>query len=179
MVRSILASMCIVALSGCVAIPIGTSERVAETTGLTSELRDAQGGRKATATLSQQGDAVRVAIAAEGMARGVYAAHVHTTGRCDGPDFTTAGGHWNPTGREHGRANPAGTHLGDLPNLSIGANGRGSVSFLIRNASLTSGANALADADGAAVMIHAAPDDYRTDPSGNSGARIACGVVGS
>lgn len=159
------------ALGGCVVLPIKVAE-VVET-----DLLDAQGASKARATLKQQNGSVRVTVSAASMAPGVYAAHVHTTGRCDAPDFTTAGGHWNPTAKQHGRDNPAGAHLGDLPNLQIGANGRGSVSFVIEKAGLNDGPNPMLDADGAAVMIHAAADDYRTDPSGSSGARIACGIV--
>jgi Cu-Zn family superoxide dismutase len=111
------------------------------------------------------------------MQRGTYAAHVHTVGACTAPDFTSAGPHWNPTGAQHGRNNPAGMHKGDLPNLSVGTDGRGSLEFLIAGAALRGGAAPLLDADGAAVVIHAQADDYRTDPAGNAGARIACGVL--
>ena len=140
---------------------------------------DAQGKQVATANVSQQGDQLVVAISVTDMAPGTYAAHIHTTGRCDAPTFETAGGHWNPTGRQHGSENPQGQHLGDLPNLTIGADRRGQIEYRVANASLQGGTNPVMDADGAAVVIHAGPDDYRTDPSGNSGDRIACGVLGS
>jgi Cu-Zn family superoxide dismutase len=97
---------------------------------------------------------------------------VHAVGRCDPPGFESAGPHWNPTGREHGSQNPRGQHLGDLPNLLVGADGEGSFDLGIAGADL----RAMLDTDGAALVIHAGADDYRTDPSGNSGARIACGV---
>jgi len=95
--------------------------------------------------------------------------HLHAVGRCEGPKFDSAGPHWNPAGRQHGHLNPAGSHLGDLPNLTVSANGRGALNFLVRGG--------LVDADGTALVIHAKPDDYRTDPSGSSGDRIACAVL--
>ncbi len=141
-----------------------------------AEIRDAGGATVATATISEQaGLAVRVD--ATGLRPGTYAAHLHAVGRCEPADFASAGPHWNPTGRQHGRANPMGAHLGDLPNLTIGADGRGTLEFVVVQGRLRDGANALFDGDGAAIVIHANPDDDRTDPSGNSGGRIACGVL--
>jgi Cu-Zn family superoxide dismutase len=128
------------------------------------------------ATVTQESGGARVLVEVEGMAAGTYGAHIHRTGRCEGPAFDSAGAHWNPTGQQHGFRNPSGRHRGDLPNLVVGANGRGRLAFTIRAAQLR-GADGMLDADGAAVLIHAQPDDYRTDPSGNSGARIACGVL--
>jgi Cu-Zn family superoxide dismutase len=104
--------------------------------------------------------------------------HLHQTGRCDAPDFASAGPHWNPTSHQHGRLNPQGPHLGDLPNLQVAANGSGRIDFVVPvPAGTAAGANPLLDADGTALVIHAAADDLWTDPSGNSGARIACGVL--
>jgi Cu-Zn family superoxide dismutase len=110
------------------------------------------------------------------MAPGVYGVHIHTVGRCDPPDFASAGPHWNPSGQQHGRNNPQGTHLGDLPNMMVGADGRGTLEIKVAGASLAGRGAALLDDDGATIVMHERPDDYRTDPSGNSGARIACGV---
>ena len=109
-------------------------------------------------------------IAAQALPPGDHGLHLHSVGRCDGPSFQSAGGHWNPAGRQHGHLNPAGSHAGDLPNLTASANGRGAINFLVVGGSL-------ADADGTALVIHASPDDYRTEPSGNSGDRIACAVI--
>lgn len=135
------------------------------------------GGREiGQASVEREGENVRVRIALNGLAAGRYGAHIHRTGRCEGPAFESAGAHWNPTGQQHGFDNPSGRHRGDLPNVRIGANGRGSLTFVIRGARLR-GESAIMDADGAAVVIHASADDYRTDPSGNSGARIACGIL--
>jgi Cu-Zn family superoxide dismutase len=139
-------------------------------------LRDPGGRTIARATVGEMHGGLHVRIDASGMAQGDYGAHLHTVGRCDGPAFESAGGHWNPAGRQHGTLNSQGHHAGDLPNLEIGADGRGRIDFHAPNATLR-GTNGALDADGTAVVIHAGPDDYRTDPSGNSGARIACGVL--
>jgi Cu-Zn family superoxide dismutase len=146
---------------------------------LNADLRDSEGRTRAHAKVEQSGDSLRVRIEATGMSPGSYGAHVHTTGRCDAPAFASAGPHWNPTGQMHGKDNPKGMHKGDLPNLMVGADGRGSLEYTIPNAILSGMLpTKLVDEDGAAVVIHARPDDYRTDPSGNSGDRIACGVLG-
>lgn len=139
--------------------------------------RNAQGEEKAQAIATQVGDGVRISLKASGMAAGTYGVHVHAIGRCEAPDFRSAGAHWNPTSRQHGKDNPQGMHMGDLPNLVVGADGRGSVDYVIAAATLKSGATPMLDPDGASVMIHSTADDYVTDPSGNSGGRIACGVL--
>jgi Cu-Zn family superoxide dismutase len=146
---------------------------------LTADIRDAGGQIRARARVEQAGDSLRVRIEAVAMSPGAYGAHIHAVGRCDPPGFTTAGPHWNPTGQMHGKDNPKGMHKGDLPNLMVGTDGRGSFEYTIPNADFvgTDRGNWLLDADGASVVIHAKADDYRTDPSGNSGDRIACGVL--
>jgi Cu-Zn family superoxide dismutase len=141
------------------------------------EIDDAQGSLRATGTLSQAAGGIAVHIEAHGMKPGSYGIHVHAVGQCTGPGFASAGGHWNPAGRQHGRDNPLGMHAGDLPNLTIGPDGNGVLDFTIAGAQLDSGPAPLLDGDGAAIVIHANSDDYKTDPSGNSGPRIACGVV--
>ena len=110
-----------------------------------------------------------VRIAASGLAPGEHGLHLHTVGRCDSPGFQSAGAHWNPAGRQHGHLNPQGAHLGDLPNLTVSANGHGAINFLVRGN--------IADADGTSLMVHARPDDYRMDPSGGSGDRVGCAVL--
>ncbi|MCC6829669.1 MAG: superoxide dismutase family protein [Novosphingobium sp.] len=139
-------------------------------------LRDAGGAEKGTATLTSDGTRLTLAVTVAGLAAAEHGAHLHTTGRCDAPDFASAGGHLNPHGKQHGMENPQGSHLGDLPNLSIGADGKGSFSVPL-NGSPAEIEALLFDADGTALVVHAKPDDYRTDPSGNSGPRIACGVL--
>lgn len=140
-------------------------------------LADSSGADVGTATLTQMADGVRLVVDARGLPQGGHGLHVHMTGRCDPPDFTTAGSHWNPTEKVHGKDAPGGPHMGDLPNLLIGTDGSGRLEATLPGARLSDGNNMLLDADGAAVVIHTAPDDYRTDPSGNSGGRIACGVA--
>ena len=121
-------------------------------------------------------DGLMVNVMAEGMKPGTYGVHIHTIGQCDGPDFKSAGGHWNPFGKAHGLDSATGAHAGDMPNLVVGEGGTGALSFTLKNAVMRDGEGALMDADGAAFMIHAKPDDMKTDPSGDSGDRIACGV---
>jgi Cu-Zn family superoxide dismutase len=118
-------------------------------------------------------------IYATGLQHGVHGIHVHSVGRCDGPDFASAGPHWNPAARKHGMNNPAGPHAGDLPNVTVAANGVLGEMVTLTGASLTGPgpAGVLIDGDGASLVIHANADDYLTDPSGNSGARIACAVI--
>lgn len=116
---------------------------------------------------------VMLRIDANGLPAGQHGVHVHAVGRCDPPGFATAGGHWNPTNRKHGHQDPAGPHMGDLGNLGVGANGRLFAALFIPEATF----DGLRDSDGSALVIHAKADDERTDPSGNSGERIACAVL--
>jgi Cu-Zn family superoxide dismutase len=109
---------------------------------------------------------------------GQHGIHFHATGRCDAAGaFASAGGHFNPASRKHGLSNPDGPHAGDLPNLEIGTDMTGTYRTTTTRISLGNDAQSLLDADGSAVVIHAASDDQRTDPAGNSGARVACGVI--
>ena len=127
----------------------------------------------------QEPTGVMLRIDANGLPPGQHGIHVHAAGRCDRPGFTTAGPHWNPTQRQHGHQNPAGWHAGDLGNLGVGANGRLLAGVLVPGVSLSGGPAGpeMRDADGSALVIHAQADDQRTDPSGNSGDRIACAVL--
>jgi Cu-Zn family superoxide dismutase len=135
------------------------------------------GSPKGTATVVESGEGLTVTISALGLPPGTHAAHVHTTGVCTAPDFTSAGAHWNPAGKQHGKDNPAGMHMGDMPNMVFNASGTGELQFTIPGARLTEGVAPLLDADGAAIVIHAAADDMKTDPTGNAGSRLACGVL--
>jgi Cu-Zn family superoxide dismutase len=146
-------------------------------TSAQADVRDAAGRTLARGSIGQVGDALRVRVEAAGLAPGVYGIHLHSIGRCDAPSFESAGPHWNPGARQHGRDNPGGQHRGDLPNLLVGTDGRGSFEFTVPGSWLGGGTMPLLDADGAALVLHARPDDYRTDPSGNSGPRIGCGVL--
>lgn len=162
-------------LGACDHDDIKTGAPLAEGAHATALLRTADGADVGTARVTEVAGGLRITIDAQGMPAGLHGAHVHTVGHCDAPDFTTAGGHWNPTGAKHGSMNPQGPHEGDLPNLIVGTDGRGTIGIVIPGATMAG----LLDADGSAIVVHAKPDDLMTDPSGNSGARIACGVFGA
>jgi Cu-Zn family superoxide dismutase len=142
-----------------------------------AQLRDANGRAVGTAVFLQSNGSVRVVLDVTGLPPGVKGVHIHSAGRCDPPAFESAGEHFNPTGAQHGSLNPRGPHAGDLPNITIDSNGRGHLEATLRRVSLEKGSTSLFDADGSSIVVHADPDDLRTDPSGGSGARIACGVI--
>ena len=144
-----------------------------------SNLILSNGSVAGTVSIYPQAQGVLLRINASGLPAGEHGVHIHTTGRCDPPSFESAGGHWNPTNNQHGHRNPQGAHLGDLGNLGVGADGRLVAGLLVPGAALWAGGErpALRDADGAALMIHAGADDQVSDPSGNSGSRIACAVL--
>ena len=159
------------ALAAC-ANNMETGTPMANGESATAMLMTAQGAAVGRASATDVAGGVRFAVDAMAMPPGTHGAHIHTTGRCDPPAFETAGGHWNPTAMAHGTLDPQGPHKGDIPNLVIDSAGRGTVGAVIPGVTVAQ----LLDADGAAFVVHADADDYRTDPSGNSGARIACGV---
>ena len=157
--------------------------RIVETTPAggqraTATLQDSTGKQVGTVTFTASGDSgVAISAQVRGVAPGEHGIHVHMVGQCDpATGFESAGAHLNPTNMQHGLENPNGPHLGDMPNLTVANDSTGTVSFTNAQLRLGQGGNLL-DADGAAVVVHASADDQRTDPSGNSGARVACGVV--
>lgn len=171
-VRSIaLVSSLALTLSACVTVRPNPSAVLAS-----AALARSDGASIGTASVRVERGAAWLRVAVSGLAPGVHGIHLHAVGKCEAPGFASAGGHLNPTGRQHGTLNPSGSHLGDLPNLVVGADGTGRLDYRLNQAAVSL-RSALFDADGTAVVIHAGADDYRTDPSGNSGGRIACGVV--
>ena len=143
-----------------------------------AELINTKGEKVGNATLTQvQGGGVRIALAASNLSPGQHALHIHAVGKCDPPDFKSAGPHLNPDNKQHGFQNPQGHHAGDLNNFEVGTDGTAKVDMLTKDVTLGEGENSLFHADGTALVIHASPDDYKTDPAGNAGARIACGVI--
>lgn len=140
-------------------------------------LKDKDGKQIGVATLIQQPDGVRIAITGYRLPPGVHGLHIHAVGQCQPPEFTTAGAHFNPMGKKHGTQNPEGAHAGDLPNLDVAANGEGGVDIVSKAVTLGAGPTSLFGDNGTSIVIHTGPDDMKTDPTGNSGGRIACGVI--
>jgi len=122
---------------------------------------------------------VNVEIASLALPAGTHGIHFHEVAKCEGgaTAFSTAGAHYNPLGKQHGLSNPAGAHAGDAPNVVIPASGVGRVAFTSNRVTLTPGTISLFDADGSSIVVHANPDDQVSQPSGNSGPRVACGVI--
>jgi len=133
------------------------------------QLKDAQAKVVGTATLSEVAGGVRVTLRVNGLKPGEHGFHIHAVGKCEPPDFMSAGAHFNPYGKHHGLANPEGPHAGDFPNLEVGADGTGSLDAIDSLVTLKEG--------GTSLIVHADPDDEKTDPAGNSGARVACSVI--
>ncbi|GAA4006824.1 superoxide dismutase family protein [Sphingomonas humi] len=142
-------------------------------TATSMPLLGSAGQQVGTVRMWETPGAVSFRVEANGLTVGRHGIHVHAVGRCDAPAFTTAGSHWNPASSKHGLSNPQGPHAGDLPNVPVAANGTLRETVVLSGASLA----ALRDADGSALVIHAKEDDNMTDPSGNSGDRIACAVL--
>lgn len=143
----------------------------------TGEFISFDGRKVGEAQLTQTPNGVRVRAEFAGIAPGTHGFHIHAVGICVPPPFTSAGPHFNPATRKHGFKNPDGHHAGDLPNVQIATGGGVKVDTTTTDVTLTAGAGSLLDADGSALVLHDSPDDYMTDPSGNSGARIACAVI--
>ena len=137
----------------------------------------ADGAALGSVSVTEDSSGATMTVNASGMPAGVHGIHLHEKGICEGPKFASAGAHWNPGAKKHGRDNPEGAHLGDLPNLEVGSAGTASATFTVPGAMMSSGSTMLADADGTALVVHAKADDYKTDPSGDSGDRIACAVI--
>src|SRR5947208_3134508 len=145
--------------------------------GGVADVSMANGTAVGSATFTQEAGGVRIKGQFKGLPPGQHGIHVHAVGKCDAPDFMTAGGHFNPTSHQHGLNNPQGAHAGDMPNLTVGPDGTGTINALLKDVSVSGGAGDLFGPDGTALVIHAMRDDEMTDPAGNSGARIACGLI--
>jgi Cu-Zn family superoxide dismutase len=145
--------------------------------GAVADLFDVTGRPVGKVTFRAVRGGARFTAVVKGLEPGAHGIHVHAVGLCEGPDYKSAGGHFNPTGRKHGLQNPEGHHAGDVPNLVVGAAGKGKVTATLPGATLGTGPDSLFHEGGTAVVIHADRDDGRSDPAGNSGARIACGTI--
>jgi Cu-Zn family superoxide dismutase len=143
----------------------------------TAELKNAAGDVVGRARLEQTPTGVLITLSTSRLPDGIHAFHVHETGDCTAPTFASAGGHFNPGQREHGFLSARGPHAGDMPNVHVDPTGTVEMELFLNGVTLSPGANALLDQDGAALVLHAGADDYTSQPAGDAGARIACGVV--
>ena len=148
------------------------------TKDLTVKLADGKGQPVGTAKISEnKAGGVQIKLDVKNLAPGEHALHFHGTAKCEGPAFTTAGGHFNPAMKQHGKDNPMGSHAGDMPNFTVGPKGTSKVTIKNSAVTLGEGPNSLFANGGTAMVIHAKGDDYKTDPAGNAGDRIVCGVI--
>jgi Cu-Zn family superoxide dismutase len=140
-------------------------------------LMDPDGKEIGDVTISEVAQGLWIFAQAESLPPGVHAFHIHETGQCEPPDFESAGGHYNPSGKQHGWDNPQGHHAGDFANVHVHEDGRLAVEYFTDAVTLGEGETTLFDQDGSAIVMHEGADDYQSDPAGHAGARIACGVI--
>ncbi|MEJ2673162.1 MAG: superoxide dismutase family protein [Deltaproteobacteria bacterium] len=164
------------ALAVCLALAWGCGQSPSATAKAT--LVNGKGKKVGEATLTETSKGVKIVMTVENLPPGVHAFHIHEKGVCETPDFKSAGGHFNPYGKQHGFENPAGPHAGDLPNITVAPDGTASVEVFTKLVTLKTGVkNSLFPPSGTSLVIHAGADDYVTNPAGGAGPRIACGVI--
>lgn len=180
----VLGSMTVL-LSGCGFFGMAEDEKqipvaAPETLKAAANVVDNEGNEIGHMELTEGSDGVLISLGLTKVPEGEHGIHIHEVGKCEKPTFESAGAHFNPLEKQHGIENPKGPHLGDLPNIAPEEDGTVQVEFVAKNLTLEPGMeNSILDKDGSAIVIHEGPDDYKTDPSGNSGDRIACGVISS
>ena len=168
----------IMAAPFCLCAAMGTSAIAQQkTSSAQADIVNTQGQKIGTATIRLSGSGVHINVEVSQLPPGMHGVHIHAVGKCEGPAFTSAGAHFNPTSKKHGKDNPEGPHAGDLLNIEVATDGTGKASLSDPNVTLAGGPNSLFNEASTALVIHEKGDDYKTDPAGNSGARIACGVI--
>ena len=165
-------------IGACAAVAAYAAPAAAPPKEAVARLIGVTGQRMGEVVFHQGPKGVRIEINARGLTPGVHAIHIHAVGRCDrGKMFTTAGGHFDVGGHQHGKLDPKGPHTGDMDNQTANKLGFLRATVIDPSITLGPGPNSVFDADGSAIVIHAGPDDYKSQPSGNSGDRVACGVI--
>ena len=141
------------------------------------QMKNPEGKVIGTAEITSLVNGVKIRLDVKGLSPGEHALHFHETGSCQGPKFDSAGGHFTPQKTKHGFNEPGGPHIGDMANLVVGADGRAQVEVINISVSLGDSESSLLKSGGTALVIHEKADDYKSQPAGNAGARIACGVI--
>jgi superoxide dismutase, Cu-Zn family len=177
MTKHLLLSAMMVSLLTGLALADAKKPEPAKAKPITVKLNDGKGQSVGTATLTADPGGVKITLAVKGLPAGDHAIHVHETAKCDGPDFKSAGGHFNPEHKKHGKDNPDGAHAGDMPNFTVDAKGASTASLIAPGITLDDGPHSVFTNGGTALMIHAKGDDMKTDPAGAAGDRIACGLI--
>jgi Cu-Zn family superoxide dismutase len=159
------------------ALVISTAISASAQKAVKVELHDGQGSSVGTAELSSTPQGVKINLNLKNLSPGEHAIHVHSAAKCEGPAFTTAGGHLNPDMKHHGLMNPEGPHAGDMPNFTVSADGTAKTTVVAPGVTMGDDPHSVFTGGGTALVIHAMADDMKSDPAGNSGARVACGVI--